>query len=843
MIPSDISQIPFNKTLVEHFVAGFNGNFDILRRLGVRVMSDVLSVTRGNFLMSVGGTERRWQKVEELKRVLSLNKKEVEEYFMYCVQCHEFPILSPAQQNLSLNERAELAIEQVSDFLREASIYDSSYARAYMKVESFILKDEDKNTAMKRFSLSSGERVRQLRTEFFASLREGNIVGLDNIRFDDDFIMEIKQIAESLPMYVSRAVLCDAFSVADIETSWVKHFIDYKEVYGEDNAQYSYFDQPYYIPTLQYGEDVKKYITGVIAVLGRSKDADIRPLTLEQVMDTLEQNNPDYDYDQETVDAVLKQHSWVECVMVDGRDAYQLNYELLNDYQKLGRIIYEKERITIDEIKEELERRGSNRASAIIKSLRMTSVKYNWVCLAGQNGVYEYNPEGQNRMSLNEAVRKFAEERICFTWDEIYAYLSEAGYEKLVESSIRTYITSICTPSKSNANLFCLQNRIDDYPQISWKSKKQQGLCNWLLPIVIQYLKTKGGKADRKAIIDVLLAKNSQGFKLKNDITTYLYPYAKDASGYFSISGGTISLTPRAWNLTQDEIEKVGLRNRTPDYYMTTVSYIKSILQQTEGGEAQMSVIRDKCRELVSNLTDAAFYKIVDKFLPEQITKYERDGRAYLKLVTEKIDYAPAYEVDAVSSVRESAPKLVPSNAAREESLPGNRNVFSWEHIRRKMISDLAFYDRQWDLDLTLEQSIDKFIAFMQSQKGSARLSVFVPQAMYEFWHCKNDNLDYYRYMMEIATSYEQVLAAICKENGVAVYANGLKDIIDSIPEMRDWLYCSPSDGFKKIFGKLKYTRNLLAHGKDVDDTLFLLIQRTIEFIALYIYTVARFLE
>ena len=77
----------------------------------------------------------------------------------------------------------------------------------------------------------------------------------------------------------------------------------------------------------------------------------------------------------------------------------------------------------------------------------------------------------------------------------------------------------------------------------------------------------------------------------------------------------------------------------------------------------------------------------------------------------------------------------------------------------------------------------------------------------------------------------------------MAVYANGLKDIIDSIPEMRDWLYCSPSDGFKKIFGKLKYTRNLLAHGKDVDDTLFLLIQRTIEFIALYIYTVARFLE
>ena len=843
MTPINISQIPFNKTLVEHFVPGFNGNFDILRRLGVRVMKDVLSLTKGNFLMSVGGTERRWQKVEELQRVLSMNNKDVEEYFMYCVQCHEFPILSQSQQTLSLNEKAELAIQQVSDFLKEASIYDSSYARAYMKVESFILKDEDKKTSMKTFSLTSGERVRQLRTEFFASLREGSIVGLDNVRFEDDFILEITQIAESLPMYVSRGVLCDAFSVADIETSWVKHFIDYKEVYSEDNAQYSYFDQPYYIPSLQYGEDVKKYITGVISVLGKRKDADIRPLTLEQVMDTLEQNAPEYDFDQEIVEALLQQHTWVESAVVDGKDCYQLNYELLNDYQKLGRIIYEKKRITIDEIKEELERRGSNRASAIIKSLRMTSIKYSWVCLAGQNGVYEYNPDGQDRMLINEAIRMFAEEKVCFTWKDIYEFLSEAGYEKLVESSIRTYVTSICTPSKSNANLFCLQSRVDDYPHIGWKSKKQQGLCNWLLPIVIQYLKTKGGKSDRKTVLDVLLAKNSQGFKLKNDITTYLYPYAKDGNGYFSINAGVISLTPRAWNLTQDEIEKVGLRNRTPEYYMTTVSCIKSILQQTENGESLMSIIRDKCRELVSTLTDAAFYKIVDKYLPEQISKYERDGKIFLRLVTEKIDYAPAYEVDAVSSVREAAPKLVPSNAAREESVPGNRNPYSWDLIRRKMVSELAFYARQWDLDVTLEQSVDKFIAFMQSQKDSARLSVFVPQAMYEFWYCKNDNLDYYRYMMEIAISYEQVLAAICKENGLAVYANGLKDITDSIPEMRDWLYCSPLDGFKRIFGKLKYTRNLLAHGKDVDDTLFLLIQRTIEFIALYIYTVARFLE
>ena len=841
MIRTDISQIPFNETLVEHFVSKFNGNFDILRRLGVEMITDVLSVTKEHFLTTVGGTEKRWNKVKELQRVISVNRKEVEDYFTCCIQCHEFPVLSEAQQSLSLNEKAELAIQQVSDFLMNASTYGKSYAKAFLKVDSFILKDEDKETSMRRFSLSSGERVRQLRTEFFSSLREGSITDIDNLRFDDDFILEIRQISETLPMFVSKSALSDALGVADIATSSVKHFIGYKEVYIEDNAQYSYFDQPYYIPSLQYGEDVKKYINGVICVLGKRKDADIRPLTLEQIMETLELNDPDYDYDQDTVEAIIKQHTWIESLKADDGDVYQLNYELLSDYQKLGRIIFEKKMVTLDEIKKELERRGSNRASSIIRSLRTTSTKFNWVCLAGQNGIYEYNPGGHSRLPLNEAIRKFSEDKICFTWDDIYKFVSDAGYERLVESSIRTYITSLCSTSKSDADLFCLKSRVGDYPEISWKSKSQQGLYNWLLQVVIQFLKTKGGKSDRKSILDVLNAKNTHGFKLRNDISTYLYPYAKDENGYFDINGGVISLTPRGLSLTQDEIEKVGLRSRTPDYYITTVSCIKSILQETEESQQLMSVVRDKCREMVSNLTDAAFYKIVDRFLPEQITKFERDGKAFLKLVKEKIDYVQAYEVDTVSSEREAIPTLVPSNTVREESLPGNRNAYSWSLIRRKMVSELAFYAKHWDLDLTLEQSVDKFISFMQSQNDSSRLSLFVPQAMYEFWYCKNDKLDYYRYMMDIAICYEQVLAVIYRENGIEGNISGLTGTADSIPQMKYWLSCSPFDGFKKIFSKLKYTRNRLAHGMDVDDTLFQLIQKTIEFIALYIYTVARF--
>ena len=209
---TNLSKIPFNQSLVEHFISGFGEVFNILRRLGVRIMTDVLTVDKNTFIMSVGGTERRWKKVEELQRVLSLRNQEVEHYFTYCVQCHEFPILDAVQMNLSIDEKAGLAIQQLEEFLQEASIYGSKYARAYMKVSSFIIRNEDKQKLMERFSVSSGERVRQLKTEFFADLRDGRITGVDNIQLSDDFILSIRETSDQLPMYASRTTLSEAYA-------------------------------------------------------------------------------------------------------------------------------------------------------------------------------------------------------------------------------------------------------------------------------------------------------------------------------------------------------------------------------------------------------------------------------------------------------------------------------------------------------------------------------------------------------------------------------------------------------------------------------------------------------
>ena len=81
----------------------------------------------------------------------------------------------------------------------------------------------------------------------------------------------------------------------------------------------------------------------------------------------------------------------------------------------------------------------------------------------------------------------------------------------------------------------------------------------------------------------------------------------------------------------------------------------------------------------------------------------------------------------------------------------------------------------------------------------------------------------------------ERVIKSLIENHGTPFYLFDEKGFVDNYRELEDT--------FKKVYKKLKYTRNLLAHGMEVEDTLFMLVQKTIEFIALYVYTVARFVE
>ena len=68
-------------------------------------------------------------------------------------------------------------------------------------------------------------------------------------------------------------------------------------------------------------------------------------------------------------------------------------------------------------------------------------------------------------------------------------------------------------------------------------------------------------------------------------------------------------------------------------------------------------------------------------------------------------------------------------------------------------------------------------------------------------------------------------------------------EIAETNLDMSIWLRYSSNDPFKKIFGNLRYTRNLVAHGQDVDDTVFQLVAEVGGVHCLYVYTVAKFLD
>jgi hypothetical protein len=65
--------------------------------------------------------------------------------------------------------------------------------------------------------------------------------------------------------------------------------------------------------------------------------------------------------------------------------------------------------------------------------------------------------------------------------------------------------------------------------------------------------------------------------------------------------------------------------------------------------------------------------------------------------------------------------------------------------------------------------------------------------------------------------------------------------IVNEIPEVTRWINYSECKGFVKTFNSLKHIRNKSAHGQDIDTGLLSMIQNTTAFIALYVYTVARF--
>ena len=700
------------------------------------------------------------------------------------------------------------------------------------RINSLLLQDLDNKEAMRILKVTTGERIRQLRIELNNDFTRGKFKAIENISLSDDFLCKLKTISSNIPVYCSSGTLKEMLGCDNFESSFSRFFYNIKKVVYGDSSEYIRYDQPYYIPREQPITEVSKYINALTGVIGLDPGADVRPMSTDKIQEALIDSYPESDFDNNIVEEMLQQHKWIIQSTYDGQIFYSLIFEKLRDYQKVARLVYENKKVILNTLDTEL-----------INSINNAKIKYNWVVQGGQNGIYEYNPEGNNKKSIVDAINHFITEKVYFTYDEIHNYLLEYNFERIKEKTIRAYIMKVCQCSIDNSNLFCHSEYIDKYPNIRWRTKTQSGLYNWLLSTVIEYLKSSSKyKASKKEILKVLSKANPDNYELKNDLFAYLYKYI-GIDGYFIIDKDTIVLTDNALILTKEELSSIGIRQKTPEYYKEAISYILSSLKKAKNGTMLLADIKKDCINSIPKLPESSFYKIVDKFLPDQVAKYDADGKLYLRIDETKVEYLPSYSIDGtkLDDPTLDQPILVKSEVDRIEPVIGARVSFTWESIKKSMCKEFTFYTRWWDIELDIEDSIDKFILFMSTAVSNNRLSKYIPQQMFEFWHFKNDEMDYYRYMIDITTCYEKLINDINRANtGNFKSEDGLKKTIDAFPSMRQWL-AFEQGGFVNTYERLRTIRNKCAHGQDINNGMLSMIQNTTGFIALYVYTVARF--
>jgi hypothetical protein len=125
------------------------------------------------------------------------------------------------------------------------------------------------------------------------------------------------------------------------------------------------------------------------------------------------------------------------------------------------------------------------------------------------------------------------------------------------------------------------------------------------------------------------------------------------------------------------------------------------------------------------------------------------------------------------------------------------------------------------------------------------RLTRQLPQSFMLFWHYQNDNYAFMDYLTGIVTCYERLLREIHLANtGDKLESVGLISTVKMIESMNHWVSGYDTNTFHRIFRNIRTERNKISHGEEfVSRTLPEMVLSITQYIALYIYTVARFWE
>lgn len=858
------NEIPFSSELLDLFLPAHlsgSGKLNPVKRRNFSLMKDLLEIDYDSFFTWYGAGLKKWNALEEVKSLLTTKEgqENVEAIYEHCMVTHEFPEnLTMDEEELSLEDKIGIAIKQYINYLEKIAYYKNikSLKSDAERIKLLFVDQFTQEEIATKLNLSR-ERVRQLKVKYINGMFGGELSNASNLKFSDSFKQEISFFLEQLPTICSHKTLCEKLQCDDYNNSTASLLLNLRtapERAKSLNSQpYSTFDQLYYISPDISVSDTCLFIKSICEVLGRGAEYfDVRPMTIDEIMGLLEESNEEFDFESEIVHDILEQHTWIETVSTDDETKYQLKYKFLkNDYNFIGRMVYELGRVNISDIDEiHKQRTGISDCKSILKSIGPAKNKFPWVVTGGVNGVLEYNESGNKRARMINSIKDWIGEHKKFTFSEIMSDLKSMGYTNLQERTIRTYIMKNCYVENKNANLFCNSLYVDEFSEgYSWRQKTQSGLTNWIVCHVHKYLLEARNNQLPVSVLEENLKKldSVEHFRLRHPLANYVYNYIKGENALFVINDKQMKLTQRGLQISEDDLNVLGVRSRKPDYYDVVISKIIDRLNESSEGKMQLSDLRNECLAEIEELTQASFYRIVSRYLPEQIVKVELGNNTYLKLDREKIEYADALVIKPTQvgdSINE--PIVIKEEGDRPIRELGKTVVVDWDELRKDFIFQLNFNSRQWNLEMSFTEGVEKFIRFIKRLDSyeNGRLARQLPRYFMQFWHYQNDMYSHVGYMTEIVVCYEKLLREIHRANsGVNLATKGLSDTIHMIDDVNKWMEQGEMDACCKSVRRLWKDRNKVAHGEEIAKNLTEMVINITQYIFLYIYTVAKFWE
>lgn len=539
-------------------------------------------------------------------------------------------------------------------------------------------------------------------------------------------------------------------------------------------------------------------------------------------------------FDESFIESILSCEKLIE-LRTNGRIALRVEH-LSSDEQRIARIVYESEKpISKSEAYERFEANYGRPAS----SVNFTTLnKYG---LFNVQGNLWYH--GDELMPIQSFICDYAENRKVFFYSDLESELISYGY--VIPSSIRTYITNVCQVDNSDKQHFCHKDWTEDYPQFSWRNQNRDGVTNWILNQIKVYLTNK----ERIDVIELYdyVERKSKGTDYEKDIRQRVQSTVEAYSGDknpFLLDGKTLTKNTAIFDSVDFAV--LGLKGGKYPFFIQIRSIILNEIKKSKEDKLSLvdavTLVNESIDEPQSRNT--IIRAITNKHLPSINAEIRNiGGTLYIVRVGVEIAAEPVYEIKPSANIEEAEAVQEIKVTEKRPSIT-YRLTLDWSKLEPAIIRELAFY-RNWMgyEHIDFEVAVRKFVLFIKNSEND-NLKRKLPQNLYEYWFASTDYFDRNMYVSNLALFFEGLLSEIkYRKDGIRLHKKGLGDWALEFPAMARnmGLPSRITKGFDRIFCDLYSKRNKFAHGEPVEMSSADTAKTISDYIALYIFTVAKY--